>query len=215
MFSSQHEVYYLSPIYVRSWRLGRGECRKSFISWLWRPLRRLLTIAFSWDFIRCFFNARSWHHRKSEIKKTPVRTRFWSSFIFGNGQSTIPEKKLLWHHDKKRAICFYVLIRSIFKNERQGRLSTTGYVWTTWARLNSHPDVCFHVLFVILGLRMTTSLCLSPLLRLIKADWLYLQSLPVWGFCTVTLCYCTFSRLGLWIDLFIYICIDERYELSV
>ena len=60
---------------------------------------------------------------------------------------------------------------------------------------------------------MSTEYCLYPTLRFNKADWIYLQSLPVGYCCTVIrLSYRMLSLLGLWIDIYIckYIYIDRR-----
>ena len=58
---------------------------------------------------------------------------------------------------------------------------------------------------------MNMSLFLSPILRFNKADWIYLQSLPV-GFCctVIRLRYHTVSLLGLRIYMCKYICIKRR-----
>ena len=49
------------------------------------------------------------------------------------------------------------------------------WIWT-WVLVN----VYFRVFIVIFVITMTAWFFLSPILRLNKADWIYLQSLPVW-----------------------------------
>ena len=65
-----------------------------------------------------------------------------------------------------------------------------------------------------MGLKMTTSFYLYPILRFNNADWFYLQWLPVGVYCTVIrLHFQTVSLLvcGL-IYIYMYICIYERYD---
>ena len=90
------------------------------------------------------------------------------------------------------------------------------YVYHEFARI-WYVDMYFHVFLVILGLAMTTSLCLYTISRFSKADWLYSHLLPTGGFCTVIrLCYCTVYLLGLRIDICMHICIERpRFLVTV
>ena len=74
----------------------------------------------------------------------------------------------------------------------------------------------FSLLF--LGLIMTTPLCLSPLLRVNKADWFYLQLILMWGWFTIKTALPHGIQTG-FADIYIYICMDicitERADLVV
>ena len=58
------------------------------------------------------------------------------------------------------------------------------YVYHESARMRLR--ICmFMFSLLFLGLQITVSLCLSPIIRFNKANWLYLQSLYVWVFYTI------------------------------
>ena len=58
---------------------------------------------------------------------------------------------------------------------------------------------------------MTTTYCLSPVIRFNMADWIYLQLIPIGVCCTVIrLRYCTVYLLGLRINIRKYIYIEKR-----
>ena len=80
-----------------------------FFKSLYMPtLQNISTIDFRCNFVGSFFLCmRPWHHWKTEQQqKMPVGTRCQSSFIFGNGRSTISEQRTLWHRSKKtRGVC--------------------------------------------------------------------------------------------------------------
>ena len=107
----------------------------------WPPLQKLLTIPFRYDFIGSFFvcafltSSAIW-----KTKKLPVRTRCQPSFIFGNWRSTMQEQTPWWHRVKKTRDRFLCSLQIKIK-ARQARCSTSGYVWTTWSRQNSHLAV--------------------------------------------------------------------------
>ena len=65
---------------------------------------------------------------------------------------------------------------------------------------------------LFLGLKITTSFHVSPILRCNKSDWYYLQSLPVLGFCTVKTALSHglltwFADIYIHLYIYIYICI--------
>ena len=74
--------------------------------------------------------------------------------------------------------------------------------------MNMHVNGCIYVFSCFpcyLVLTMTASLCLSTIIRFNEVVWLYLKSLPVWGYCIITrLRYRTVSWLG-FADLYMYV----------
>ena len=90
------------------------------------------------------------------------------------------------------------------------------YLCVSWICTYVLVNISIHVLLVILGLKMTTSLYFSPILRSNKANWFHLKLLSVWSCFTIEneLLHGTQTGFEDWY-ICIYIFIAERDDLVV